>query len=58
MRKRYTSPLAEMTEVNTLNLIAVSIPGKPNKKEEKDEWADDYDASEYRNDWENIWANI
>ena len=35
-----------------LNLIAASIPGKPN------DWADEYDAAEHRSDWENIWANM
>lgn len=58
MKKRYTSPQAEIVELGTLSLIAVSIPGKPNKKNQDNEWADNYDASEYRSDWENIWADM
>ena len=58
MKKRYTSPFAEIIELGTTNLIAASIPGRPNTGNNNDDWADEYDASEYRSDWENIWANM
>ena len=58
MKKRYTSPLAEIIELDTLNLIAVSIPGKPNQANNDDDWADEYDAAERRSDWDNIWAEM
>lgn len=58
MKKRYTSPLAKIIELDTLNLIAVSIPGKPNTNNNDDNWANEYDASEHRSDWENIWAEM
>ena len=57
MKKRYTSPFAEIIELGTTNLIAVSIPGET-PKPDNDDWADSYDAGEYRSDWENIWANM
>ncbi len=56
MKKRYTSPFAEIIELGTTNLIAVSIPGET--PEPDNDWADSYDAGEYRSDWENIWANM
>ena len=52
MKKRYISPLAEIIELGIFNLIAISIP------ENNDNWANEYDASNYRSDWENIWANM
>ena len=58
MKKRYTSPHTEIIELGTSNLLAVSIPGKPNSGNKDDDWADSYDAGEYRSDWENIWANM
>lgn len=58
MKKQYTSPHTEIIELGTLNLLAVSIPGKPNTDNNNDNWANEYDASEHRNDWENIWANM
>lgn len=58
MKKQYTSPHTEIIELGTLNLLAVSIPGKPNTDNNDDNWANEYDASEHRNDWENIWANM
>ena len=58
MKKRYTSPFAEIIELGTTNLIAASIPGRPNTGNKDDDWADEYDAAEHRSDWENIWANM
>ena len=58
MKKRYTSPLAEIIELGTTNLIAASIPGRPNTGNNDDKWANEYDAGEYRSDWENIWVNM
>ena len=58
MKKIYTSPHAQIIEFGTFNLIAVSIPGKPNKNNDNNEWADSYDTNEYRSDWENIWADM
>ena len=58
MKKRYTSPFAEIIELGTTNLIAVSILGQTNKNNNKDKWANEYDAGEYRSDWENIWADM
>ena len=58
MKKIYTSPHTQIIEFGTFNLIAVSIPGKPNKNNDKNEWADSYDTNEYRSDWENIWADM
>lgn len=56
MKKIYTSPFAKIIELDTLNLIAVSIPA-PQVDDEED-WADEYDAAEHRSDWETIWADI
>ena len=56
MKKRYISPHTEIIELGTTNLIAVSIPGETPKPD--NDWADSYDAGEYRSDWENIWANM
>lgn len=56
MKKRYTSPLAEIIELDTLNLIAVSILGKPNQGNNDYDWADEYDAAEHRGAWDDIWA--
>ena len=59
MKKTYISPQATTIEIGTLTLIAISILGKPNQKNSNnDDWADSYDSSEYRSDWENIWANM
>ena len=56
MKKTYISPLTEIIELGTLNLITASIPAPP--VVDNDDWADSYDAGEYRSDWENIWANM
>lgn len=58
MKRQYTSPHTDIIELGTLYLLAVSIPGKPNTDNNDDNWANEYDASEHRNDWENIWANM
>lgn len=56
MKKTYTSPQTEIIELDTSHLIAVSIPAPPVVN--KEDWANEYDASEYRSDWENIWADM
>ena len=58
MKKTYISPQATTIEIGTLELIAVSILGNPNQKNNDEYWADSYDSNEYRSDWENIWANM
>ena len=55
MKKRYTSPQIETIELNTLNLIAASIPGRPNTGNKDDDWADEYDAAERRGSWDDMW---
>ena len=55
MKKRYTSPFAEIIELGTTNLIAASIPGRPNTGNKDDDWADEYDAAERRGSWDDMW---
>ena len=55
MKKIYTSPHTEIIELGTFNLIAASIPGKPNKPNKDDDWADEYDAAERRGSWDDMW---
>ena len=50
--------MATTIELGMHKLIAVSIPGKPNKHNNNEDWADSYDTNEYRSDWENIWADM
>ena len=52
MKKRYTSPQIETIELNTLNLIAASIPGRPNTGNKDDDWADEEEEDE---DWLDEW---
>ena len=51
-KKEYISPFAEIVEVGTLNMLALS----------KDEVVqiDDTEqmSNEFRGDWENIWGNM
>ena len=51
-KKEYISPVAEIVEVGTLSMLALS--------KESDEQIDDEDqmSKEYRGDWENIWGNM
>ena len=51
-KKEYISPVAEIVEVGTLNMLALS--------KESGEQMDDEDqmSKEYRGDWENIWGNM
>ena len=58
MKKIYEPPMATTIELGMHKLIAVSIPGKPNKHNNNEDWADSYDTNEYRSDWENIWADM
>lgn len=53
MKKRYFAPEAEIIEYNIDNImLSVSIVYSG---VENEDWED---ASEHRNDWENIWANM
>ena len=51
-KKEYISPIAEIVEIGTLNMLALS----------KDEVVqiDDTEqmSNEFRGDWENIWGNM
>ena len=51
-KKKYISPVAEIVEVGTLSMLALS--------KESGEQIDDEDqmSKEYRGDWENIWGNM
>lgn len=51
-KKEYISPVAEIVEVGTLNMLALS--------KESGEQMDDEEqmSNEYRGDWENIWGNM
>ena len=51
-RKEYISPVAEIVEVGTFNMLALS--------KESDEQIDDEEqmSNEFRGDWNNIWENM
>ena len=51
-KKEYISPVAEIVEVGTLNMLALS--------KESGEQMDDEDqmSNEFRGDWNNIWENM
>ena len=51
-KKVYISPVAEIVEVGTLNMLALS--------KESGEQMDDTEqmSNEHRGDWENIWGNM
>ena len=51
-KREYISPVAEIVEVGTLNMLALST--------ENDEQIDDTEqwTGESRGDWENIWDNM
>lgn len=51
-KKEYISPVAEIVEVGTLNMLALS--------KESGEQMDDEEqmSNEHRGDWENIWGNM
>lgn len=51
-KKEYISPVAEIVEVGTLNMLALS---KESGEQVSDE---DQMSKEYRGDWENIWGNM
>ena len=51
-KKEYISPVSEILEIGTLNVLALS-------KEELEQIDSDYQGSqEYRGDWENIWEGM
>lgn len=51
-KKEYISPVAEIVEVGTLNMLALS--------KEPDEQIDDEEqmSNEFRGDWSNIWDGM
>ena len=51
-KKEYISPVAEIVEVGTLNMLALS--------KETDEQMDDEEqmSNEFRGDWSNIWDGM
>ena len=51
-KREYISPVAEIVEVGTLNMLALS--------KEPDEQIDDTEqmSNEFRGDWSNIWENM
>ncbi len=51
-KKEYISPFAEIVEIGTLNMIALS--------KESGEQIDDEEqmSNEFRGDWNNIWGNM
>ena len=51
-KKEYISPVAEIVEVGTLNMLALS--------KESGEQMDDTEqmSNEFRGDWSNIWGNM
>ena len=51
-KKEYISPVAEIVEVGTLNMLALS--------KEDVEQIDDTEqmSNEFRGDWSNIWENM
>ena len=51
-KKEYISPVAEIVEVGTLSMLALS--------KEPEVQIDDTEqmSKEYRGDWENIWGNM
>ena len=51
-KKEYISPVAEIVEVGTLNMLALS--------KEPDEQIDDEEqmSNEFRGDWSNIWEGM
>ena len=58
MKKRYEPPFVELVEFNAADLLALSILGNPKDEGSGNDWADSYDASQNRSDWDNIWANM
>lgn len=51
-KKEYISPVAEIVEVGTLNMLALS-------KESGEQMDDEEQMSNgYRGDWDNIWGNM
>ena len=51
-KREYISPVAEIVEVGTLNMLALS--------KEPDEQIDDTEqmSNEFRGDWSNIWEGM
>ena len=50
-KREYISPVAEIVEVGTLSMIALSKDAK--QIDDTEQW-----TGESRSDWENIWDNM
>ena len=50
-KKEYISPVSEILEIGTLNVLALS-------KDPAQIDSDDQMSQEYRGDWENIWEGM
>ena len=51
-KKEYISPVSEILEIGTLNVLALS------KEDEVQMDSDDQMSKEHRSDWENIWEGM
>lgn len=51
-KKEYISPVSDIIEVGTLNVLALS------KEDDEQMDSDDQMSKEYRGDWENIWEGM
>lgn len=56
MKKIYYRPEAEILELTTSNILAVSVFGNENNDNNEDNWANEYDAAENRGAWDDIWS--
>ena len=51
-KKEYISPVSDIIEVGTLNVLALS------KEDDEQMDSDGQMSKEYRGDWSNIWENM
>ena len=51
-RKEYISPVAEIVELGTLHMLALSKEAEVQMDDEEQM------SNEYRGDWSNIWGNM
>lgn len=58
MKKIYYKPQIEIMNFVTCNILQVSIYGEANTTDDNDKWANEYDTSESRGSWDDIWANM
>lgn len=50
-KKEYISPVSEILEIGTLNVLALSKSEE--QIDDEEQW-----SQEYRGDWENIWEGM